>query len=107
MRGTFTPLQSPPLHISIFDFCLRLLYPWQHFINAGVRIVVTGDQGNGKSSLIVTFTAGKPVIDVPPVLDPTRLPKYLRPDGVPITIIDTSSWYQNICNFVLIGKCLH
>jgi len=73
----------------------------------GVHIVVAGDQGSGKSSLIVTFATGKPVMDVPPVLDPTRLPKYLCPEGVPITIIDTSSWYQNICNFVLIGKCLH
>lgn len=65
----------------------------------GVRVVVAGDQGTGKSSLIITFAAGKLVMDVPPVLDPTSLPKYLCPDGVPITIIDTSSWYQNICNF--------
>lgn len=57
----------------------------------GFRIVVTGDEGTGKSSLIATFADGNPVKDVPPVLLPTRMPKHLSPDGIPITIIDTSS----------------
>lgn len=57
----------------------------------GIRIVVAGDDGTGKSSLIATFAAGNSVKDVPPVLTPTILPKSMSPDGVPFTIIDTSS----------------
>lgn len=59
----------------------------------GVRIVVAGDQGSGKSSLIITAAADNFPVNVPPVLPPTRLPEDLYPDRVPITIIDTSSRY--------------
>lgn len=57
----------------------------------GVRIVVAGDRGTGKSSLIVTAAAETFPTNVPPVLPPTRLPEDFYPDRVPITIIDTSS----------------
>ncbi|GLT90297.1 hypothetical protein SLE2022_082390 [Rubroshorea leprosula] len=57
----------------------------------GVRIVVAGDRGTGKSSLIVTAAADTFSTNVPPLLPPTRLPQDFYPDGVPITIIDTSS----------------
>lgn len=57
----------------------------------GVRIVVAGDRGTGKSSLIVTAAADTFPINVPPLLPPTRLPDDLYPDRVPVTIIDTSS----------------
>ncbi|GLT56271.1 hypothetical protein SLA2020_293230 [Shorea laevis] len=57
----------------------------------GVRIVVAGDRGTGKSSLIVTAAADTFPTNVPPLLPPTRLPQDFCPDGVPITIIDTSS----------------
>ncbi|KAG4919829.1 hypothetical protein JHK85_058110 [Glycine max] len=57
----------------------------------GVRIVVAGDQGTGKSSLIITAAADNFPVNVLPVLPPTRLPEDLYPDRVPITIIDTSS----------------
>lgn len=57
----------------------------------GVRIVVAGDRGTGKSSLIVTAAAENFPANVPPVLPPTRLPDDFYPDRVPITIIDTSS----------------
>ncbi|XP_061351853.1 mitochondrial Rho GTPase 1-like [Gastrolobium bilobum] len=57
----------------------------------GVRIVVAGDHGTGKSSLIITAAADNFPVNVPPVLPPTRLPEDLYPDRVPITIIDTSS----------------
>ncbi|KAL5786601.1 hypothetical protein ACOSQ2_008993 [Xanthoceras sorbifolium] len=57
----------------------------------GVRIVVCGDKGTGKSSLIVTAAADTFPANVPPVLPPTRLPEDFYPDRVPITIIDTSS----------------
>lgn len=56
-----------------------------------VRIVVCGDKGTGKSSLIVTAAADTFPTNVPPVLPPTRLPEEFYPDRVPITIIDTSS----------------
>ena len=57
----------------------------------GVRIVVAGDRGTGKSSLIVTAAAENFPANVAPVLPPTRLPDDFYPDRVPITIIDTSS----------------
>ncbi|GAV63169.1 EF_assoc_1 domain-containing protein/EF_assoc_2 domain-containing protein/Miro domain-containing protein [Cephalotus follicularis] len=56
-----------------------------------VRIVVAGDRGTGKSSLIVTAAADNFPSNVPPLLPPTRLPEDFYPDRVPITIIDTSS----------------
>ena len=57
----------------------------------GVRVVVAGDRGTGKSSLIVTAVSEIFPISVQPVLPPSRLPDDLYPDRVPITIIDTSS----------------
>ncbi|KAG8648261.1 mitochondrial Rho GTPase 1 [Manihot esculenta] len=57
----------------------------------GVRIVVAGDRGTGKSSLIVTAATDNYPVNVPPVLPPTRLPDDFYPDRIPVTIIDTSS----------------
>ncbi|XP_059437277.1 mitochondrial Rho GTPase 1-like [Corylus avellana] len=61
------------------------------YAKTGVRIVVAGDRGTGKSSLVVTAAAENFPTNVPPVLPPTRLPEDFFPDRVPITIIDTSS----------------
>ncbi|XP_073315331.1 mitochondrial Rho GTPase 1-like [Primulina huaijiensis] len=58
---------------------------------SSVRIVVVGDRGTGKSSLIAAVAAETFRKDVPPVLPPTRLPADYYPDNVPIIIIDTSS----------------
>ncbi|CAO2832721.1 unnamed protein product [Amaranthus hypochondriacus] len=57
----------------------------------GIRIVVAGDRGTGKSSLIVTAISETFPTNVPPILPPSRLPDDMFPDRVPITIIDTSS----------------
>ncbi|KAG8479599.1 hypothetical protein CXB51_029360 [Gossypium anomalum] len=57
----------------------------------GVRIVVAGDRGTGKSSLIVTAAAETFPTNVLRLLPPTRLPEDFYPDRVPITIIDTSA----------------
>ncbi|XWS42415.1 hypothetical protein CRYUN_Cryun16bG0012600 [Craigia yunnanensis] len=57
----------------------------------GVRIVVAGDRGTGKSSLIVTAATNTFPTNLPRLLPPTRLPEDLCADSVPITIIDTSS----------------
>ncbi|KAK1364780.1 Mitochondrial Rho GTPase [Heracleum sosnowskyi] len=57
----------------------------------GVRIVVAGDKGTGKSSLIVTAVADTFPTNVPPVLPPTSLPVDIYPEKVPVTIIDTAS----------------
>ena len=62
-------------------------------VKSGVRIVVAGDRGTGKSSLIVTAISEAFPSSVPPVLPPTRMPDDFYPDRVPITIIDTSSKY--------------
>ncbi|XP_076911550.1 mitochondrial Rho GTPase 1-like [Bidens hawaiensis] len=58
---------------------------------SGVRIVVAGDGGTGKSSLIITAATESFPTKLPPVLPPTRLPDDIFPDRVPVTIIDTSS----------------
>ncbi|KAL6217395.1 PREDICTED: mitochondrial Rho GTPase 2 [Fragaria vesca subsp. vesca] len=57
----------------------------------GVRVVVVGDRGTGKSSLIVSLATETFPESLPPVLPPTTLPADLYPDRVPVTIIDTSS----------------
>ncbi|KAF8105483.1 hypothetical protein N665_0157s0067 [Sinapis alba] len=56
-----------------------------------VRIVVVGDKGTGKSSLIVAAASDSFPPNVPPVLPDTNLPLEFFPDGVPVTIVDTSS----------------
>lgn len=61
----------------------------------GVRIVVAGDRGTGKSSLIVTAAADTFPTNVPPLLPPTRLPDDKYPDRIPVTIVDTSSSLEN------------
>ncbi|KAA8545102.1 hypothetical protein F0562_019886 [Nyssa sinensis] len=61
----------------------------------GVRIVVVGDRGSGKSSLIVSAATETFPTNVPPVLPPTRLRQDVFPDRVPVTIIDTSSSVEN------------
>ncbi|XP_004495731.1 mitochondrial Rho GTPase 1 [Cicer arietinum] len=57
----------------------------------GVRIVVAGDKGTGKSSLITTAAYDIFPVNVAPVLPPTALPVDQYPDRVPVTIIDTTS----------------
>ena len=61
-----------------------------------VRIVVAGDRGTGKSSLIVTAAAEAFPTNVPPTLPPTRLPEDMFPDRVPVMVIDTSARYSLI-----------
>ncbi|GJN22913.1 hypothetical protein PR202_gb10521 [Eleusine coracana subsp. coracana] len=58
---------------------------------SSVRIVVIGDPGTGKSSLIIALATEQFPENVPGVVPPTRLPADYFPDRVPITIIDTSS----------------
>ncbi|GMP99831.1 hypothetical protein CsSME_00047156 [Camellia sinensis var. sinensis] len=56
-----------------------------------VRVAVVGDRGTGKSSLIAAAASENFPESVPSVLPPTRLPSDFYPDGIPVTIIDTSS----------------
>ncbi|KAH7837674.1 hypothetical protein Vadar_016541 [Vaccinium darrowii] len=56
-----------------------------------VRVVVAGDRGTGKSSLIAAAASESFPEYVQPVLPPTRLPPDFYPDGIPVVIIDTSS----------------
>lgn len=60
-----------------------------------VRVAVIGDQGTGKSSLIVSVATESFPENVPKLVPPTRLPADYYPDRVPITIIDTSSRYEH------------
>ncbi|KAF3436305.1 hypothetical protein FNV43_RR23397 [Rhamnella rubrinervis] len=57
----------------------------------GIRVVVAGDRGTGKSSLIAAAATDSFPDNVAPVLPTTRLPADFFPDLVPVTIIDTSS----------------
>ncbi|KAF8401666.1 hypothetical protein HHK36_012612 [Tetracentron sinense] len=66
-----------------------------HGGRTNVRVVVVGDRGTGKSSLIMTVAAETFPGNVPPVLPTTRLPADFYPDRVPLTIIDTSSSLEN------------
>ncbi|XP_071728899.1 mitochondrial Rho GTPase 1-like [Rutidosis leptorrhynchoides] len=62
----------------------------------GVRIVVAGDRGTGKSSLIFTASADFFPTNVRPVLPPSWLPVDMFPDDrVPVTVIDTCSSLEN------------
>ncbi|KAJ7972803.1 Mitochondrial Rho GTPase [Quillaja saponaria] len=61
----------------------------------GVRVVVAGDRGTGKSSLIATLAYDSFPEAVPSVLPPIRLPVDLYADRVPLTLIDTSSSLEN------------
>ncbi|KAI3742739.1 hypothetical protein L1987_60433 [Smallanthus sonchifolius] len=56
-----------------------------------VRVVVVGDRGTGKSSLIAAAASESFPESVSSVLPPTRLPADYYPDAVPVTIIDTAS----------------
>lgn len=58
---------------------------------SSVRVVVAGDSGTGKTSLIVAVATDSFPTGVPPVLPSTRLPADFYPDRVPLNIIDTSS----------------
>ncbi|KAI3775860.1 hypothetical protein L1987_45616 [Smallanthus sonchifolius] len=70
----------------------------------GVRIVVAGDRGTGKSSLIITAAAESFPTNVPTVLPPTRLPDDMFPDRVPVTVIDTSSRQRVLPSVTLVSK---
>lgn len=69
-------------------------------VRTGVRVVVAGDRGTGKSSLISAAASDAFPEYVPAVLPPTRLPSDFYPDGVPVTIVDTSSryWFGTFSN---------
>ncbi|KAK9945314.1 hypothetical protein M0R45_010835 [Rubus argutus] len=57
----------------------------------GVRVVVAGDRGTGKSSLIVALATESFADNLPPVIPPTILPADLYLDHIPVTVVDTSS----------------
>jgi len=67
-----------------------------------VRIVVVGDKGTGKSSLIVAAATDSFPPNVPPVLPDYKLPIEFFPDGIPVTIVDTSSRYISLYKFTVL-----
>ncbi|OMP05024.1 Small GTPase superfamily [Corchorus olitorius] len=71
-------------------------------VRTGVRVVVAGDRGTGKSSLISAAASDSYPEFVPPVLPVTRLPADFYPDGVPVTIVDTSAGYMFLKLFLFL-----
>ncbi|WOL03779.1 mitochondrial Rho GTPase 1-like [Canna indica] len=68
-----------------------------------VKVVVMGEAGTGKSSLIYSVANESFPENVHHVMPPTRLPAEYYPDRVPLTIIDTSSRPENKAK--LIADC--
>ena len=66
-----------------------------------VRIVVVGDAGVGKSSLITAAATESFPEHPPPVLPPTRLAHDTTPEGVPMVLVDTSSRPEDKANLEL------
>ncbi|KAF0910972.1 hypothetical protein E2562_005362 [Oryza meyeriana var. granulata] len=64
---------------------------WSWAARQGVRIVVIGDPGTGKSSLVASVAKEEFPENVAPVVPPVRLPVGYFPDPVPVTVVDTSS----------------
>lgn len=56
-----------------------------------IQVVVVGDAGVGKSSMILAIATDSFAEGVPHVLPPTRLPTDFYPDCVPLSIYDSSS----------------
>lgn len=56
-----------------------------------IQVVVIGDAGVGKSSMIMAIATDSFADDIPRVLPPTRLPTEFYPEGVPLSIYDSSS----------------
>lgn len=63
-------------------------------VRSGCQVVVIGDHGTGKSSLIIALATDSFPEKPPPVLPPSRLPPDFYPDRVPLTIVDTSSRFR-------------
>ena len=60
-------------------------------VRSRCQVVVVGDQGTGKSSMIIALATDSFPDKPPPVLPPTCLTPDFYPDRVPLTIVDTSS----------------
>lgn len=80
-------------------------------LRTAVRVVVIGDRGTGKSSLISASASESFPENVPSVLPPTRLPADYYPDGVPVIIVDTSSrllfgLYACVCERESLSMCV-
>ncbi|KAJ4823640.1 hypothetical protein Tsubulata_017934 [Turnera subulata] len=65
-----------------------------------IRIVVAGESGTGKSSLICSATTEAILWDPEPCVDPVILPQELFNFGCPLTIIDTSSKVEDASSVV-------
>ncbi|XP_074574084.1 mitochondrial Rho GTPase 1-like [Curcuma longa] len=70
---------------------------------ASIQVVVIGDAGTGKSTLIEAIATESFVAEIPHLLPPVHLPSNSYRYSVPITVVDTSSRPEHKEN--LIAEC--
>lgn len=62
-----------------------------------VRILLVGDAGVGKTSLILSLVSEEFPEDVPPKAEEITIPANVTPEQVPTNIVDYSSMYKYFC----------
>lgn len=61
-----------------------------------VRILLLGDPGVGKTSLILSLVSEEFPEDVPPKAEEITIPANVTPEQVPTNIVDFSSKYEDV-----------
>lgn len=66
-----------------------------NLLRRNVRILLVGDQGVGKTSLILSLVSEEFPEEVPPKAEEITIPADVTPEHVPTNIVDYSSMEQN------------
>lgn len=71
-----------------------------NLLRRNVRILLVGDPGVGKTSLILSLVSEEFPEDVPPKAEEITIPADVTPEHVPTNIVDYSSLEQNDDNLI-------